>query len=110
MAGITITRVRGHVLDFSYPMFSAGLEVMPTRRGSPSNWIGKLASFVTAGVWRYLLALLVDLIIAGRGPARYPASYSVGLPRRRRAGDTRAPLHYGERVLTMSLGRAAGAS
>ncbi|HEX8934773.1 MAG TPA: hypothetical protein VF788_11405 [Pseudonocardiaceae bacterium] len=75
MAGITITRDRGHVLDFSYPMFSAGLEVMTTRRGSPSNWLGKLASFVTAGVWRYLLALLVDLIIAGGGPARYPASY-----------------------------------
>jgi polar amino acid transport system substrate-binding protein len=65
IAGITITKDREQVLDFSYPMFSAGLEVMTTRRGSSPNWTSELASFVTAGVGRYLLALLVALIIAG---------------------------------------------
>ena len=65
IAGITITKDREQVLDFSYPMFSAGLEVMTTRRGSSANWTSELTSFVTAGVGRYLLALLVGLIIAG---------------------------------------------
>ncbi|MDQ2789111.1 MAG: transporter substrate-binding domain-containing protein, partial [Actinomycetota bacterium] len=34
-------------------------------RGSSSNWTSELASFVTAGLGRYLLALLAALIIAG---------------------------------------------
>jgi polar amino acid transport system substrate-binding protein len=65
IAGITITKDREQVLDFSYPMFSAGLEVMTTPRGSSSNWTSELASFVTAAVGRYLLALLTALVIAG---------------------------------------------
>lgn len=65
IAGITITKDREQTLDFSYPMFSAGLEVMITRRGSSLNWTSELASLLTAGVGRYLLALLAALIIAG---------------------------------------------
>jgi polar amino acid transport system substrate-binding protein len=65
IAGITITKDREQVLDFSYPMFSAGLEVMTTRRGSSANWTSELTSFITAGVGRYLLALLAALVIAG---------------------------------------------
>lgn len=65
IAGITITKDREQVLDFSYPMFSAGLEVMTTRPGSSANWTSELASVITAGVGRYLLALLAALIIAG---------------------------------------------
>lgn len=65
IAGITITKDRDQVLDFSYPMFSAGLEVMIIPRGSSSNWTSELASFAIAGVGRYLLALVAALIIAG---------------------------------------------
>jgi polar amino acid transport system substrate-binding protein len=65
IAGITITKDRERALDFSYPMFSAGLEVMTTPRGRSSNWTSELASFVIAGLGRYLLALLAALIIAG---------------------------------------------
>lgn len=65
IAGITITKDREQVLDFSYPMFSAGLEVMTTPRGSSSTLTSELASFLTAGLGRYLLALLAALIIAG---------------------------------------------
>src|SRR4051812_24702039 len=61
----TITKEREQVLDFSYPMFSAGLEVMTTRRGSSPDWTSELASFITAGVGRYLMVLLAALIIAG---------------------------------------------
>ncbi|MGH3841021.1 MAG: transporter substrate-binding domain-containing protein [Pseudonocardiaceae bacterium] len=49
IAGITITKDREQVLDFSYPMFSAGLEVLTIPRGSSSNWTSELASFLTAG-------------------------------------------------------------
>ncbi|PZS40489.1 MAG: hypothetical protein DLM62_02640 [Pseudonocardiales bacterium] len=38
---------------------------MTTPRGSSSSWASELASFVTAGLGRYLLALLTALIIAG---------------------------------------------
>jgi polar amino acid transport system substrate-binding protein len=65
IAGITITKDREQVLDFSYPMFSAGLEVMTTRRGSSAPWTSELTSFITAGIGRYLLALLGALVIAG---------------------------------------------
>ncbi len=64
IAGITITKDREQVLDFSYPMFSAGLEVMTTPLGQ-SSWTDELKSFATAGVGRYLLALLAVFVIAG---------------------------------------------
>jgi ABC-type amino acid transport substrate-binding protein len=65
IAGITITKDREHVLDFSYPTFSAGLGVMTTPRGSSPTLTSQLASFLTAGLGRYLLAMLAALIIAG---------------------------------------------
>jgi polar amino acid transport system substrate-binding protein len=64
IAGISITPDREQVLDFSYPMFNAGLEVM-ARRTTTSNWTSELSGFVTAGVGRYLLALIVALVLAG---------------------------------------------
>src|SRR5690349_8562524 len=64
IAGITITKDREQVLDFSYPMFSAGLEVM-TRPRAASSWTRELTSFATAGLGRYLLALVAALVVAG---------------------------------------------
>ena len=46
-------------------MISAGLEVMTTPRGSSPTLTSELASFLTAGLRRYPLALLAALIIAG---------------------------------------------
>lgn len=65
IAGITITKDREKVLDFSYPMFSAGLEVMISSGAGSPSWTSELASFVTAGLGRYLLALLGALLVAG---------------------------------------------
>jgi ABC-type amino acid transport substrate-binding protein len=65
IAGITITKDREQVLDFSYPMFSAGLEVLTTPRGSSPSWTSELGTVLTAGVGRYLLAMLAALLIAG---------------------------------------------
>jgi polar amino acid transport system substrate-binding protein len=88
IAGITITKDREHVLDFSYPMFSAGLEVMTTPRGSSPTLTSELAGFLTAGLGRYLLAMLTALIIAGhlvwlatrrRTPLGYLAGVGLGI-------------------------------
>jgi polar amino acid transport system substrate-binding protein len=65
IAGITITRDREEVLDFSYPMFSAGLEVMVTSRGGSPGWAAQLTDLLTAGIGRYLLFLIAALVIAG---------------------------------------------
>ena len=64
IAGISITRDREQVLDFSYPMFNAGLQVM-AGRATGANWTDELRGFVVAGVGRYLLALIVVLLLAG---------------------------------------------
>ena len=53
--GITITKDREQVLDFSYPMFSTGLEMTTPVGSSSANWTSELASFITAGVGHYLL-------------------------------------------------------
>lgn len=92
IAGITITKEREQVLDFSYPMFSGGLEVMTTSRTS-SGWTRELASFATAGVGRYLLALVAALVVAG---------HVIWLATRRRTGLAYLP------GVGMGIYRAAG--
>jgi polar amino acid transport system substrate-binding protein len=64
IAGISITKEREQTHDFSYPMFNAGLEVLTTTSGS-SSWTDELGGFVTAGIGRYLLALVAVLVLAG---------------------------------------------
>ncbi len=64
IAGISITKDREQSFDFSYPMFNAGLEVLTTTSGS-SSWTDELGGFVTAGIGRYLLALVAVLVLAG---------------------------------------------
>lgn len=77
IAGITITREREEALDFSYPMFNSGLEVMTTRAGSSGGWATELASVFTAGIGKYLLALVAALLVAG---------HLIWLATRRRSG------------------------
>ncbi len=81
IAGISITRDREQVLDFSYPMFNAGLEVMTSTRGGGLGWTHELTS-VALGVGRYVAALVVILIAAG---------HVVWLATRRRTGHGYLP-------------------
>jgi polar amino acid transport system substrate-binding protein len=76
IAGISITRQREEVVDFSYPMFDSGLEVLTSTTGGGSAWTEELSGFASA-VGRYLLALGVVLIVAG---------HAVWLATRRRTG------------------------
>jgi len=93
IAGISITKDREERLDFSYPMFNAGLQVM-TRPLGGSSWTSELSGFVGAGVGRYLLALAVVLLLAGnavwvaarwrarrdrRTPPRYLSGVGIGM-------------------------------
>lgn len=61
IAGISITQERDARLDFSHPMFNAGLQVLALQRGDQS-WSQRLASLASSG-W-YLLALLLVIFIA----------------------------------------------
>jgi ABC-type amino acid transport substrate-binding protein len=75
--GITITKDREEVVDFSYPMFSAGLRVMTSSRAGSRGWSDELADLLTAGIGPYVLVLIAALITAG---------HVVWLATRRRTG------------------------
>jgi polar amino acid transport system substrate-binding protein len=64
IAGISVTRDRELAMDFSQPMFNAGLQVMSGRQGS-SGWTDELRGLLTASVLSYLLALVGVLFVAG---------------------------------------------
>ena len=65
IAGISITKDREQVIDFTYPMFNAGLEVLTSTRGGSTDLASQLSGFITAGIGRYLIALVVVLVLAG---------------------------------------------
>jgi polar amino acid transport system substrate-binding protein len=57
------------VLDFSYPMFNAGLQIMVGRNGSGSAGLfgvfGEVIGFVTASLAKFLVVLLIGLFVVG---------------------------------------------
>lgn len=64
IAGISMTREREDQLDFSYPMFDAGLQVMID--GDSSSGVSRLFSAVfTRDLGFFTLGLLVVLVVAG---------------------------------------------
>lgn len=64
IAGISITRERETRLDFSHPMFNAGLQILAVQhRDQP--WYGRLLSVLTPTAGMYLLALIGVLFVAG---------------------------------------------
>lgn len=77
ISGISITKDREEVVDFTYPMFSAGLQVMTSARAGSRGWSGELADLFTAGIGPYLLVLVAALITGG---------HVVWLATRRRTG------------------------
>lgn len=66
VAGISITREREEKVDFSYPMFNAGLQVLVRRGGSGVGSVfADVAGVLSASVGRFVLALVVVLFLAG---------------------------------------------
>ena len=64
IAGISITREREARLDFTYPMFKAGLQVLVPQR-TDRSWFAQMASLASTSLWQYLLGLLVVMFLAG---------------------------------------------
>ena len=66
VAGISITREREEKVDFSYPMFNAGLQVLVRRGGSGVGSVfADVTGVLSASVGRFVLALVVVLFLAG---------------------------------------------
>ncbi len=64
IAGISITREREARLDFSHPMFNAGLQVIAPAR-TDQSWFTRLRGLASASLVLYLLGLVVVIVIAG---------------------------------------------
>jgi len=64
IAGISITPEREERLDFSYPMFNAGLQIVAPVR-SDSSFLGRFTRLLSDSIGLYLGALIVILFVAG---------------------------------------------
>ena len=64
IAGISITREREARLDFTYPMFNAGLQVLAAQR-SDQSLLDRLGTFVSPTLGLYLVGLIAVMFLAG---------------------------------------------
>ncbi len=64
IAGISITQERESRLDFSHPMFNAGLQVLAPQRTDQSLW-SRMRGLASASIGEYLFGLLFVMFIAG---------------------------------------------
>ena len=85
IAGISITRAREQSVDFSYPMYSSGLQVMVSATGRAPRPSLLRAS---AQLWRPLAGILVMLFVVAhlawlvesrRNPEHFPRPYFKGI-------------------------------
>lgn len=64
IAGISITPAREARMDFSQPMFNAGLQIMTGPPGAGS-WVDTVDSFFTPTIRQYFIGLVAALLLAG---------------------------------------------
>lgn len=64
ITGITITSEREEIVDFSTPMFIAGLDIMSSPSGSPSLF-DSLSVVLRSSVGQMILVLVVVIVVAG---------------------------------------------
>lgn len=77
IAGISITQERESRLDFSYPMFNAGLQVIAQQRADGS-WTGRAKALASTSAVKYLGGLLVVILIAGNVVWLYDRQHQYG--------------------------------
>jgi polar amino acid transport system substrate-binding protein len=113
IAGISMTDQREQLVDFSYPMFNSGFQIMVPERTS-SNWFEGLGSVVTSDFSKILLLMLGVIIAAGhiiwlverRIDATYPRDYLRGVGEGIwRAGLNLATGGFGDRTPSTVVGR-----
>jgi polar amino acid transport system substrate-binding protein len=85
IAGISMTKEREAIVDFSYPMFTSGLQVMVPAT-SRSSWRDTLGRIFSPALFKLLGLVLLVLFIAGhfvwifnRKRDDYPAGYIKGV-------------------------------
>ena len=64
IAGISINKEREARMDFSYPMFNAGLQVLAQQR-TERSWLGPLRGLASVAIVEYLVGLLLAIFLAG---------------------------------------------
>jgi polar amino acid transport system substrate-binding protein len=64
IAGITITSAREQIVDFSAPMFIAGLDIMSRPSGAPTLF-DSLGTVLRSSVGQMILILVIVIIVAG---------------------------------------------
>ncbi|MGE3855539.1 MAG: transporter substrate-binding domain-containing protein [Dehalococcoidia bacterium] len=82
IAGISITREREALLDFSYPMFNAGLQILAVQhRDVP--WYSRIGTLLSPTAGLYLLGLILAIFVAGNVVHLFQRelSYARGLAR-----------------------------
>ncbi len=113
IAGISMTDEREQVLDFSYPMFNAGLQIMVPERTN-INWQDSLRNAFSADLLRIFGVMLGVMLIAGhviwlverRIDPNYPKAYVHGVGEGIwRAGMNLATGSAGERSPSTLIGR-----
>lgn len=65
ISGISITADREENVDFSYPMFDAGLQILTVDTPAGLDLSHQLRNLVSPSTGRYLLVLLLMLVLAG---------------------------------------------
>lgn len=65
ISGISITADREAEVDFSYPMFDAGLQILTNDSPAGLDVSHQLSNFLSPATGRYLVALLFMLVLAG---------------------------------------------
>jgi polar amino acid transport system substrate-binding protein len=113
IAGISMTDEREQLVDFSYPMFNSGLQILVPERAT-SNWFDGLRSAVTSDFSRILLLMLGVIVVAGhviwfierRIDETYPRDYLRGVGEGIwRAGLNLATGGFGDRTPSTVVGR-----
>jgi ABC-type amino acid transport substrate-binding protein len=114
IAGISMTQEREKVVDFSYPMFNSGLQIMTSTRSSGLGWREYLSSVFSSGLVRIILAIFAVIVLAAhaiwlierRRDPTYPKDYLRGVGEGIwRAGINLATGGFGDRVPQTVLGR-----
>ena len=65
IAGISMTKEREEQLDFSYPMFKAGLQIMVPIQSSGFSLVEFFANLFSAGLLRIIGLMLLIIVVAG---------------------------------------------
>jgi polar amino acid transport system substrate-binding protein len=113
IAGISMTDEREQLVDFSYPMFNAGLQIMVPERNT-SSWQDALKNAFSADLLRIVALMLGVIVFAAhviwlierRIDPSYPKAYFAGVGEGIwRAGINLATGGFGDRAPSTVVGR-----